>query len=98
PPRPPPPAGAPTPAPPRHSTCTPAASTSASRPWDRKFRSPGNLTRRELARELAGQRLLPGRQARGGRAQHPPGPAFAEADHAELRERPAAALTSRGRH
>ena len=23
----------------RHSTCTPAASTSASRPWDRKFRS-----------------------------------------------------------
>ncbi len=53
------------------------------------------VTGGEPAQQLAGQRLLPGGQRGGRGAQHRPGAAFAEAGHADLRERAAPAVIAR---
>src|ERR1019366_8871501 len=80
----------------RHSTWIPAARTSCSRPWDRKLRSASSRSPGEsLPSSRRGQRLLPGGQARHGRAHHGPGAAFPEAHHADLRERAAALVVAR---
>ena len=49
----------------------------------------------EPGQQLQGQRLLPGRQRRQFRPQHRPGPALAQADHPDLRERPRAGVVAR---
>ena len=53
------------------------------------------VTGLQLWQELAGQRLLPGRQRRHPGAQHRPGPALPEPDHADLRERAGPAVVAR---
>ena len=53
------------------------------------------VTGPELPQQLAGQRLLPGGQRRGRRAQHRPGPALPEPHHADLRERATPAVVAR---